>query len=169
MNHLPFMKVPLGGGGSSGGSSREDGYYYVVQASSTPPAPTDPSWTATTKLDDVGVDDHTTYEEATSVTPPTDWVYGMKYVGAGQTWASYTASIGYTEAGELLVAYWSGTEWLPWDAPNITPGLGVFAWTDLNRNPTDQTGVAVLIGVRDTLGFGTSVNYIARIGDFRPA
>jgi hypothetical protein len=170
MNMLPSCGVPLGSSGSSGGGGSPpmaDGYYYVIQASATPPDPTDPAWTATTKFDDVGVNDQTTYEGVTDASPPTDTVFAMKYVSAGQLWQSYTAELGFTEAGSVSVLYWTGVAWDTWDSPLTVPHGGALAWLRLNRNPGDQTGVAVCIGLLD--GGATSLEFIARIGDFRPA
>lgn len=160
------MSILLTGVGKKA-TAQADGYYCVIQADATPPSPTDPAWTATTKFDDVGVNDETTYEGTTDAAPPTDTVFAMKYVAAGQLWSTYTAAVGFTEAGSVSVLYWTGVAWDTWDSPLITPHGGALTWLQLNRNPTDQTGIAVCIGVLD--GGVTSLEFIARIGDFRPA
>jgi len=168
MSIWPLLGVPGEGGGSDGGAApMADGSYFVVQADATPPDPTDPAWTATTKFNDVGVGDETTYEGTSDASAPTDYIFGMWYVSASQLWSTYTAKVGFTENGSISVLYWTGAAWDVWDSPLITPHGGSLTWLALNRNPTDQTSIAVCIGVLD--GGVTSLEFIARIGDFRPA
>lgn len=119
------------------------------------------NWSATTKMNDVGAGDETTYEESAV----TAILKVLLVFSSAVTAQSYTSRI-YTESGSLLVYYSAnGTSWTAWSNPSAPSGPG-HVWVDVNDNPADQAGVVYLqLIVQDTSVSDPPA--VIRVGDWR--
>lgn len=122
--------------------------YYILKTTAEPtnPVPSSPLWvTTTTKLSDVGANDHTT-EEAVSISGVgTVGTIEVLYVHtAAATFATYATSLRYGQEGPTPNAYyWDGSAWQSWDTFAITPHLGM-DFEDYARNPADRNALYLL-------------------------
>lgn len=160
--------VPMGGASSSsGGTSLSAGYYFRKGATAPDyPDPTTTNFpTSTSKFNDVGLNDHTTYEEqaSTDVVLEQAFIQAL-YVGANEsTLASYTAALYYGNGSTISAKYWTGSAWADWTGAGWNPHLGD-AWENGSGNPTDRSTQYILLTL-DRISDGTGGSL--RIGDFR--
>ena len=156
-----------GAGNSAPGPSLAAGYYFRKGATAPDyPEPTAANYTTTTsKFNDVGLNDHTTYEEQASTAVALEQAYIQAlYVGASvATLASYTAALYYGNGSTISAKYWTGSAWADWTGAGWPPHLGD-AWENGSGNPTDRSTQYILLTL-DRISDGTG-GFI-RIGDFR--
>lgn len=143
------------------------GDYWQVTSSATPPNPrVAGSWASTTKFTDVGVNDHTTFEEIVDAAATTQYIHGLRVYASSQAIASGTCAIGYSETGDGVVYYDNGSSWVNWTTL-VPPGhIAGFSWEDLTFNPADQTTQYICLSGRDVKGIGLGP-WTFKIGDFR--
>lgn len=159
--------VPIGGGVSPSAVGSLTAGYRVRKGTGAPdyPDPTQTNFpTSTTKFNDVGANDHTTYEEqiSTDVNLEQAFIQAL-YVGSLATLASYTASLYYGNGSTISAKYWTGSAWSDWTGVTWAAHLGD-GWEDGSKNPTDRSTQYILLTL-DRISDGTGG--FLRIGDFR--
>lgn len=165
---FPVYGIPIGGGISATAIGSLTSGYRVRQGTGAPDYP-DPTLanfpTSTTKFDDVGLNDHTTYEEQASTAVALEQAFIQAlYVGASAaTLASYTASLYYGNGSTVSAKYWTGSAWADWTGAGWNPHLGD-QWENGSGNPTDRSTQYILFTL-DRISDGTGG--FLRIGDFR--
>jgi hypothetical protein len=158
---FPFNKHPIEGVPSRqfGGiipplpELTDNTYYYFDSTNPNPPAPiTSNGWVATTKMNDVGANDQTTYEMAGEG----KYLHVILFRTPAKTFQSWTATIYAGDTPTVTIKYWDGSFWQAYDTPVVagTPG-----WQNILGNPTDQSSKAVCITVLDSVE--------SRVGDYR--
>lgn len=147
-----------------GAASLSPGYYVIRnEANSTLRNIDNPSWTSTTKFNDVGVNDHTTYEEY-SLGDNHNYVKALYVYASNVTIDSSTWSV-FAESTSVVIYYSTdGTNWTLWAMP-VAPANFSKIWSDGNANPTNQTARYVQLILDD----GATSDPIPRsaIGDWR--
>lgn len=105
--------------------------WQFITDASMPPAPGHPSWTSSTKFNDVGVNDHTTYEEviANAVNPSNRFLV-LHDAGSAVSAVSSTVSVYITGDLTVLGWDWNGSSWVSTGIGISLPGV-VF-WSDLS-------------------------------------
>jgi hypothetical protein len=138
------------------------GFFYRVDDATVDPVDAlAENWTLTTKIDDVGAGDETTYEESLV----TGIVKILRVFSSLVTAQSYTSRV-FVESGSVLVYYSAnGTSWTAWSNPSAPSGPG-HAWFDVNDDPADQAGVLYLqYIIQDSSVSDPPAR--ARVGDWR--
>jgi len=166
---LPVYGVPIGGSSAAAASTSLSAGYYLRKGTGAPdyPDPTVANFsTSTTKFNDVGVNDHTTYEEqaVTAVVSEQAWVQALYVGSASASISTYTASLYYGASATITCKYWTGSAW--GDFTGFWPGHIGFTWEDGSQDPADRTTQYLLLTV-DQVSDGNAG--AVRIGDFRPA
>jgi hypothetical protein len=119
MSNLLLMGIGGSGGGAAAGLAA--GYYYQTGLSSPPPNPASGNgWVSTTKFDDVGVGDQTTYESGDGQ----GQIMVLLVLGASASRSGYTAQIWQEAPATYVAYYWTGAAWAAWGSPVVGGNLG---------------------------------------------
>lgn len=152
------------GGGGGGGSLPAGTYWIGNDTNNTIRNADNPSWALTTRFTDVGVNDHTTYEEAT-IGGNTEWIKALRVYDTPVTIASMTVSF-YCEVATFYLYYSEdGTNWTVWGLVPAGAGFG-HAWQDTGANPSDVANIRYVQLIAEN-GIGLDPVADARLGDFR--
>jgi hypothetical protein len=112
-----------GCGGGAGGAASElaAGYYFIKSGATPPPNPTPANWpTSTTKFDDVGAGDQTTYETGGD----DGTISCLLVLSSAASRSGYTAEIWFEAPAAYAAYYWDGAAWQAWGSPVASGGLG---------------------------------------------
>jgi hypothetical protein len=116
-------------GSAGGGGASLLGYYHLKSAATPPPDPTPANYpAATSKFDDVGVGDETTYESGNGGGEITV----MLALAAPAVRSGYTAKIWYEAPNVYVAYYWDGAAWVVWGAAAAAGNFG-HQWTAVNE------------------------------------
>lgn len=135
------------------------GYYVIRDAEDADPVNIDGAWLTTTKFDDVGLNDQTTYEESESGV--TDYVKGLLVYGGLTEITTWTAAVFGNNVTQTLYYSTDGTTWTQWDTLD-TAGTGMATWKNVSANP----GLDVLEILYVQIVHVTAAA-VGRIGDWR--
>jgi hypothetical protein len=147
-----LLLTGCGGGAGGTASLLDDAYYWKATASPTPPDPlTTAGWTLTTQVDDVGVNDQTTFESGGAG----EYLHILYYRTTAKTFQSWTAAVNSSDAPTVTLVYWDGAAYQSWDTPLVALG-----WQNISGNPADQSSKAIVLTILDAVA--------SAVGDFRP-
>ena len=164
MNHGHAHGHPFNRGlGGGGGAAALLGYYVLKSAAFPPPNPTPANWpTSTTKFDDVGVGDRTTYEEGNGG----GQISVLLALAAPAVRSGYTAEIFYEAPSAYSAYYWTGAAWAVWGASAAPGNLG-HQWSSLVEALGAQNSQYFAFVFDDTAAMDPPD--AVRVGDWRVA
>lgn len=124
--------------------------------------------TATTKFNDVGAGDQTTYEEVTGGVGVLIGISALVVVAAPTAYTNITFKAWCTDSINFEVARWTGSAWaIDWyNGVGATPALaGGGEWVSVSRNVLNTFSTSQIRVTFNTQGSG--IASVARIGDIR--
>ena len=163
---MPNIIVATSGSASSMGT----GYFYNDDSFVVTPLNIDGNWipsisqvsSSLSRLNDVGVNDHTTYHQGAS--GAVSYIKALYVFPAPVTLEAYTFSM-WREAPSVRIWYsLDGSNWTSWDIPLVSSFV-THAWVDVSANPADVVGRYVQIILTDTSALDPPS--LVRIADWR--
>lgn len=163
------MSITLTGvGNTEGGAALAPGYRWRSGAGAADfPNPTGSNFPLiTTKLDDVGLNDHTTYEEILRPAElEVNFIQFLYIHTEVATLASATGSLFFGAGVTLYEHYWDGAAWQTLTGGIAWPPQFSSAWVDHTRNFTDRSTQFLLLTLECT-GDGADMDS-TKGGDWR--